>query len=374
MASDHTFTPPDFVENNTANEIHQRMMNNLPDDIDDMPGGFPYDFTMPTALEKSELIQYHLVRTLMLMFPQFAWGEWLEYHAQQIDLVRKSATYATGEVLINGVTDTEIPAQFAVCSATTGTESAIVFYTNEGVVIPESGSVTVSVTAAISGTASNVKANTITMMLKPLNGISELTNPEPMTGGTEAESDEDLRERVMEEYASKGMSYVGNDSDYKRWAKEVDGVGDVVVISEEPGTVKLIIMDSNGDPANDALLEAVYNYIYSPDEPDKRKSPTGVTLIVSAPEIVYLTLCCTATLESGYTAQEVTEAFEAGLLDYYKATPEEGIIKLKEIEALLINTAGVYDFVNLTINGQAQNIEISKYQYPQTVSVDLGIV
>ena len=40
----------------------------LPDGIDDMPGGFPYDFTMPTAIEKSELIQFHLVRTLMLMF------------------------------------------------------------------------------------------------------------------------------------------------------------------------------------------------------------------------------------------------------------------------------------------------------------------
>ncbi len=58
------FTPPEFIDNNTPEEIQSRMMNALPEGIDDMPGGFPYDFTMPTAIEKSELIQFHLVRTL----------------------------------------------------------------------------------------------------------------------------------------------------------------------------------------------------------------------------------------------------------------------------------------------------------------------
>ena len=46
------FNRPEFLEGNSAEEIHERMMNNLPDDIDDMPGGFPYDMTMPAALEK----------------------------------------------------------------------------------------------------------------------------------------------------------------------------------------------------------------------------------------------------------------------------------------------------------------------------------
>ena len=39
------FNRPEFLEGNSAEEIHERMMNNLPDDIDDMPGGFPYDMT-----------------------------------------------------------------------------------------------------------------------------------------------------------------------------------------------------------------------------------------------------------------------------------------------------------------------------------------
>lgn len=65
------FVPPEFVSDSNPEDIQERMMTSLPADIDDMPGGFPYDFTMPTALEKSELIQFHLVRTIMLMFPMW---------------------------------------------------------------------------------------------------------------------------------------------------------------------------------------------------------------------------------------------------------------------------------------------------------------
>lgn len=52
------FNRPEFLEGNSAEEIHERMMNNLPDDIDDMPGGFPYDMTMPAALEKRRNYQF----------------------------------------------------------------------------------------------------------------------------------------------------------------------------------------------------------------------------------------------------------------------------------------------------------------------------
>lgn len=45
------FTPPEFVGYSEPEEIQQRMMSELPEGIDDMPGGFPYDFTMPTAIE-----------------------------------------------------------------------------------------------------------------------------------------------------------------------------------------------------------------------------------------------------------------------------------------------------------------------------------
>ena len=50
------FHRPECFDGSTTDEIHERMMASLPDDIDDMPAGFPYDFTRPAAEEKSEFI------------------------------------------------------------------------------------------------------------------------------------------------------------------------------------------------------------------------------------------------------------------------------------------------------------------------------
>ena len=44
------FEDPDFLEDTDTDEIQERMMENLPEDISQMEGDFPYDFTMPTAI------------------------------------------------------------------------------------------------------------------------------------------------------------------------------------------------------------------------------------------------------------------------------------------------------------------------------------
>ena len=72
------------------------------------------------------------------------------------------------------------------------------------------------------------------------------------------------------------MTYLGNDTDYKRWAKQA-GAGDAIVIStwNGPGTVKLVLVDGNGKPANAKLVQDVYNYIVSPSDRSARLLPTG---------------------------------------------------------------------------------------------------
>ena len=60
------FEVPEFVSESDCDQIQERMMGNLPADISDMEGDFPYDFTMPTAIEISQLVQFNLVRCLMV--------------------------------------------------------------------------------------------------------------------------------------------------------------------------------------------------------------------------------------------------------------------------------------------------------------------
>ena len=219
------FNRPEFLEGNSAEEIHERMMNNLPDDIDDMPGGFPYDMTMPAALEKDEIINFHIVRALMIAFPEYAWDEWLDLHGRQVHLTRHEAEPAFGYVKITAAEGTEILSGTVFCTAATETGPSIEYATTKDAVVGGEGSVLIPVSAVEAGTGSNVAANTVVLMMVPDKNVTEINNPEPIRGGTERETDDDFYDRIAAEY-DNSMTYLGNDTDYKRWAKQA-GAGSI---------------------------------------------------------------------------------------------------------------------------------------------------
>ena len=369
------FIIPDFMLGTSAEEIQQRMMNNLPEDIDGMPGGFAWDFTMPTALEKSEIINLHLMRTLMLMFPQWAWGEWLDLHGRQKGVVRKAATRAQGYVTVTGITGTRIPAGFIVCTAATSEASSILYTLDEEIILPEERTATAAITAVETGRGSNVKAGMVVIMAQPITGVESITNEADITGGTEEEEDEPYRARVLEAYASEGTSYIGNDADLIRWAKEVPGIGDCIVSAawNGPGTIKLSLVDANGEPANDALCEAVYNHIISPGDRSQRLLQAGSgTLTCTPATTVPMSFVCTG-IEYNETTDSDTirKNFEAALKTYYTTAKRDGEIRYVKVYALLADLPGVEDFRDLTMNGVRENLTIQVDEYPATVSVVL---
>lgn len=367
------FVPPEFISDSNPEDIQERMMNSLPADIDDMPGGFPYDFTMPTALEKSELIQFHLVRTLMLMFPMWSWGEWLDLHGKQKGVVRKEANPSSGYVTIEGIPETRIAAGFVVCTPATDVSSSIEYRLDEEVTIPEEGKVTVSVTALYGGIGSNTKAGTVTLMSKPIEGITKLCNENDITGGTNEEEDKALLERIMEKYESEGASFIGNDADYKRWSKEVTGIGDCIVVPtwNGPGTVKLVLVDSNGRPANDKLVQAVYDHIISPNDREKRLMPTGsADLTVVAADTKLISYSCTKlSYDSSTNMEQIIEDFKTAVMKYYTEAKAGNIVRYNKIHAILTNLPGVLDFEDLKLNGEEKNISLEQDEYPGTNEV-----
>lgn len=367
------FVPPEFVSDSNPEDIQERMMNSLPADIDDMPGGFPYDFTMPTALEKSELIQFHLVRTLMLMFPMWSWGEWLDLHGKQRGVVRKGANPASGYVTIEGIPKTRIAAGFVVCTPATDISSSIEFRLDEEVIIPETGKTTVSVTAVSGGVGSNTKGGTVILMSKPIDGITKLYNEEDITGGTDEEKDTALLERIMEKYESEGTSFIGNDSDYKRWSKEVTGIGDCIVVPawNGPGTVKLVLVDSNGRPANDKLVQAVYDHIISPNDREKRLMPTGsadLTVVAADTKLINYS-CAKLSYDSSTNMEQIIEDFKKAVMQYYTEAKTVNVVRYNKVHAILTNLPGVLDFEDLKLNGEEKNVSLDQNEYPGTEKV-----
>lgn len=371
--SDTEFAVPSWLEGQDAETIHKRMMEQLPADIDKTEAGFPYDFTKPTALEVAELLEFYLPETIKIMFPQFAYSEWLDLHAKSIGLARKSPNQAYGILNITGTPGTEIPSGFRFAAPAVGDNPAVEFTANETVYINDEGTASVSITAVEAGTSGNVAENTIVIMSVPITGIASITNIEHTSGGTEEEDDESLRERIEEYNQNIDSSFVGCDADYIRWAKAVDGVGAAFVIPEwdlnVPNSVKVVVMDANGEPANEAIVEDVYNYIMSPDNRLERKAPIGAIVTVASPTILTINLSFKLVCESGYSADLIMKQFKKNLQSYYIEAKGEKEIKYSRVGAVLSGTAGVDDYFNLKINGGIENIKISEDEYPVTGEV-----
>lgn len=366
------FKAPSFLNDQDAETIHKRMMEELPPDIDDTEGGFPWDFTKPTALEKAEMLEFHLTETLKIMFPMWAEDQWLDLHAKGRGLTRKPANPASGTLAITGVSGTTIPAGFKFAAPAIGDQPAIEYETKEKYTMGEDGTVEVQVTAIEAGTKGNVPTGSINIMMTPIKGITSINNPAPITGGAEQESNDELRGRIDELDATSEASFVGSDGDYKRWAEEVPGVGTALPMPEwaGPGTVKVVVIDANGQPANAAIITEVYNNIMSPGDRLQRKAPIGATVTIVAPTAKDINYTFLLEIQSGETEATVLERFKAQLQTYYIEAKKEGVVRYTKIGSILTSTSGVKDFTGLAINGGTTNIILEEDEYPVTGVID----
>lgn len=132
----------------------------------------------------------------------FAVGQSLDNLVTLLGFVRRAAIKATGQVTFYGLDGTQIPANTEI---QTSGDSPIVFVTDSPVTI-SGGSATVNITAKVAGSNGNVAANTITVLTNPIAGVTSVTNQSATTGGRDAESDEEFRNRVKQSLSSAGAA------------------------------------------------------------------------------------------------------------------------------------------------------------------------
>ena len=205
------FQIPEFLkETSTEEEIHRRMLSELPEDLDQSEGGYVYDLTRPTAIEVARLKEFELVETLKLIWPRFAEGIYLDYHAETRGLERKEAINAAGKLHIEGKSGTLISEGTIFMTESIHEEPAKEYETLEEAEISEGengmGSVDVPIQSIEAGSNGNSAAGTILLQDNVSEDITLIINPEPITGGMEEEDDESLRERIMEYDQSQGES------------------------------------------------------------------------------------------------------------------------------------------------------------------------
>lgn len=389
MADIKEYTPPAKLAEMDVDTIHNRMLSDIPSNIDQTEGGFVWDMTRPSAMEKSYAMEALNV-VVQIMFPEWAEGYFLDLHARRSGISRKSAATATGYVRVVGTSDVLIPKNFVFCTAATPISSSIEFITTQAATLlldPESEDeryvADIPVTCTEAGSFGNVPRNSVVLMSVPLYGITEIYNPEIMGGGAEEETDYELRQRIMEIDRTRETSYIGNNNDYKRWAMQVEGVGNATVIPEwmgrGTGTVKVLVMAAGGGLAGQDLLNKVYDYIMGDGEnSDSRLAPVGAILTTATAIPMSIAITAQIVLEEGYTIETVSTAFKAALEAYFDEVKaettdpnEDALIRYTRVGRALSETAGVVDYLELYINGARQNIPVAVDDFPMADSLTL---
>jgi len=338
----------------SADDIHNRMIEAAPSNINTIEGDIFWDNTRPTAEEIAKVKNIALKNLIYSRFPQTAEDEDLDLCGEEDGVPRKDADYAIQKIKFTGVEGTIIEKGKVVCTVATEENASVEFKIDDTVRIDSTKIVQVNATCTISGTIGNVALGNIKILAKSIDGISNLENIEIVKLGVDKESDENYSSRILEKNQKPITS--GNKNHYETWAKEVTGVGDAKCFPlwNGRGTVKVVIVDTNKKGATTQLIQDTYNYIDS-----VRPVLSGTLTVVSATEkSIHIT--ANIFLVTGYTIDKVKESFNLLLGKYLKEVAFKATyISIARIGNILLSTEGVLDYSSLTLNTGTGNLQLA---------------
>lgn len=339
-------------EDKSFEAILQEMLTSIPDQIDKSEGSPVYNGLAPAAVKLSEAY-VAIDQILKLMFVQTTGGEWLDLKVAGENITRYKATPSIRHFETTGTGIIERHSRFFV--------DGIYFTAQERVAIPG----VFRAESEESGRATAIFNPRTILPLENVAGLESITmvhHHELDVDGVDTETDDALRNRFWEKVRySPGP---GTNSDYIRWAKEIQGVGEVKVNSlwQGPNTVLLIILNLEGREAPPYLIEAVQNHI----DPDQQgigagAAPVGAKVTVS-----------TATTQSfeitikGLVVHEdaigTHGSIEKSFREFFGRIDVGGLIRMRAIESALIQTDGVVDFGDVMVDGRRENIQLQTDQ------------
>lgn len=182
-------------------------------------------------------------------FPATATGEYLDRHAAMRGLARKEGTKAVAMVSFWRTTpagyNITIPAGTVVQSG--GPEALRYVTIRDAILLGSLRNVSAMVEAVEPGSKYNLKFGSITVMVTPPAGINSVTHDSPCLNGTDAESDESLRQRLLDVTLTPVIG--GSPGYYRAMMLAESGVGKVKVLPayRGGGTVDVVVYGSSGE-------------------------------------------------------------------------------------------------------------------------------
>lgn len=333
-------------------EIKRDMLDRVSNTLDKSQNSFIHDALAPAALELASAYMYLEYIQDKLNVENLEGEELETYVYQRSGITRRPATKARAIVKIEGEEGAVISRGDLVAAGD------INFIVLESKSIGVEGFTEVEVECEELGTIGNVPADAITQFPISIPGITNVYNPEPATGGYEEESDNELLERYYEKIKTPAIS--GNKHHYLVWAKEVAGVGDARVIPlwDGPGTVKVVIIDSNKQPASQELVDSVKAHI-------EEERPIGADVTVTSAQPKKIDIELTIIKDEMHTLEQVKANIRKGISDYFAEVAfRQDFISYAHIGRIVLESKGILDYSNLLIDGDTKNITINYEETP----------
>lgn len=198
-------------------DILQRMLEMVPNNIDKREGSIIHDSLSPFA---NELVKFYfeLLNKIDLLFADTAVGEYLDRLCNQIGINRKQATFAIKQGSFYN-------AEGELMDISIGSR-----FTCENLYWIVTKKISTGIYQMQCKTAGTI-GNSTTGELTPVDYINSLGKAilsEILIPGEDEEDDESLRDRYFEN--SNNPAFGGNIEHYKQITKEIEGVGAVKVI------------------------------------------------------------------------------------------------------------------------------------------------
>jgi len=138
-------------------------------------------------------------------------GRDLEQVAALLGVERRTQLFATGEVVFSRATPAagDVTIEAGTRVSTGDVPAVTVATTDTRKLRAGTNSVAVPVRAEVAGSAGIAAANTLTVVHRPILGVTRVTNPDPLAFRGEAETDEALRSRTRRALEAAGRSTGG---------------------------------------------------------------------------------------------------------------------------------------------------------------------
>lgn len=291
-------------------------------------------------------------------FPQTATGEELDKHARLRALERLSGKPATGFIRFeaDGARENEVSVpKGTVCRTAAGLE----FETSvEGLIAAGESFTLVPAAARLKGTAGNVPAGAIYQMTLAPTGVSRCSNPQAFSGGTDEESDEELRGRVLASFLR--LPNGSNCAYYEAEALNTEGVGAVKVLPKRRGigTVDLIVASDAGQPEPEVISRL--------QEKFEAEREICVDVLVAAPVNVPVDVSVAVKCAEGFQTAKVVSEVKAALEAMFSGQLLGRTLYRAKIGNTVYSIPGVE---NYTLTEPSQDVPIEGGELPSAGTI-----